>query len=551
MSSGAGFDPGRTRLRLAEVRSRKGVVQLTRFHSVDLEAGEDPHDVAGESFGGMRRKPAPTRVGLTGADLMLRYLPVPEVEDWRLERLMEFEVRELETRSGSPLATSYNLLPVPRELDDEDTILLGLVREDLLDEWIAALGSLPVQGFTPNAIALYNAYLALGDHEASTTLLANIGAGTLDLTLVRGTDLHFARSVTTPLEKRDATLAERLGTDAARARRLLHKHLDLGAAVGKRLDPDADRVTRPVLPLYDPLPTLLSSMVTLCKAQARLRDLALDRVLITGGGAATQGIEDFLCERLKVPVSVWNPIEMLDLSALPPEQAEQAEADGPGATVAIGLALSAADSELFALEILPKAARRKRDFRERGVFGVAAAVLAVGFLVADFVVTSGRTAELEQTSRRLKNEASAAETSHALAQDLLAQVEARELVSTDLSTRVALRRSAEEMTKLLATSLPDNLWVESLHVEMQPGDDWELTGTAVPVVRVTGHGENRARQASAAFGDFSSRVQAFLPGRERAMRPETKPKGRAAIEWFLTAHFLPVPPAADVDEDEG
>ena len=63
---------------------------------------------------------------------MLRYLPVPAVEDWRLERLMEFEVRELESRSGSPLADSYNLLPVPHDLDDEDTMILALVREDLL-----------------------------------------------------------------------------------------------------------------------------------------------------------------------------------------------------------------------------------------------------------------------------------------------------------------------------------------------------------------------------------------------------------------------------------
>ena len=47
MSSGAGFDPGRSRLRLAEVRSRKGSVELLRYHTVDLAPGEKPPAAAG------------------------------------------------------------------------------------------------------------------------------------------------------------------------------------------------------------------------------------------------------------------------------------------------------------------------------------------------------------------------------------------------------------------------------------------------------------------------------------------------------------------------
>ena len=132
MSRGAGLDPGRTSVRLAEVQLRKGEVSLSRYFSVAVEPGETPLEVTADAFGYLRKKPAPVRVGLTGSEIMVRYLPVPPVEDWRLERLMEFEVREIESRSGSPLATSFNLLPVPKELDEDDTILLGLVKEDFI-----------------------------------------------------------------------------------------------------------------------------------------------------------------------------------------------------------------------------------------------------------------------------------------------------------------------------------------------------------------------------------------------------------------------------------
>ncbi len=549
MSAGSGFDPGHARLRLLEVRTRKGAVEVRRFHALDLEPGEDPQEATGGAFGAMRRKPAPVRVGLTGADLMLRYLPVPEVEDWRLERLMEFEVRELEGRSGAPLASSYNLLPVPKELDEEDTVLLGLVREDLLDGWLEALGGLPVQGFTPNAVALYNAYLALGDHEPSVTLLANLGHGTLDLALVRGTDLYFARSVTTGLERRDRTLAGRLGVDETRARRLVHRHLDLELALGKRLDSDADRVTRPLLALYEPLPTLLGSMVTLCKAQARLRDLSLDRVLLTGGGAAARGLVPFLTERLKVPVSLWNPCEMVAADGLPPEQQELLEADGPGAAVALGLALSAADPDLYALEILPRAALRRREFRERGVWAVVAGVLAAAFLVVDFVVTSGRAADLESEARRLERQAQARERSEAEAQRLLEGLAAAEEIHGDLYARRALQRSVQEAHRLLAAWLPAGLWVEGIRAELQAGDDWGLPGQAVPVVQIRGKGESRERDASALFGEFSERVKGLLPGGEAALRPEVSRRRREVLDWSLTLHFL-APARVEEEEEE-
>lgn len=549
MSRGAGLDPGRSRVRFAEIRRRHGEIALGRYHSVPVAPGDSPLEVAADAFGAARLKSAPVRVGLTGSEVMMKYLPVPQVEDWRLERLMEFEVREIESRSGQAMAVSYNLLPVPKELDEDDTILLALIKEEVLDEWIDALGRLPVQAFSPNSIALYNAYLTLGDHAPETTLIANVGAGTLDLALVRGTELFFARSVTTSLEKRDRTLAERLGTDPGRAERLIHRHLDLRAGLGARLGVDAERVTRPVLALYDPLPTLLGGVISLCKAQARLRDLRLERVLLTGGGAAANGLTDFLGDRLGLPVEVWNPVAMVDASALPEDQFERLEADGPGAAVVLGLALSAADPDLYALEILPAAARRRRDFRQRGIYSVAAGVLAAGFLVADFVLTSAHAEDLGRHAARLKRDLAAAERNDQRAERLQADIERQLAVVEDLSSRFALRRSAEEFLAVLEADLPPNLWVDSMLVELQPGKDWGVDSGVVPVVQARGRGMDSELYAETSFTGFAERIKSRLADGENAVRMSSAPRS-GSFEWTLTANLLAAPAGADEAPEE-
>jgi Tfp pilus assembly PilM family ATPase len=537
MSRGTGLDLGRNHVRLATIESKKGAAVLTRYRSAELDPGENPHEVAGEVFGPLKPRPTGVRVGVTGSDIMLRYLPVPEVEDWRLERLMDFEVRELESRSGSGLATSYNLLPVPRELDDEDTMLLGVIREDLLDGWVDTLSPMTVAGFTPNAVALYNAYLALGDHEQSVTLLANVGATTLDLALVRGTELYFARSISTSLEKRDETLARALGIDAPRARGLIHKHLDLSLAEGQRVSTDADRVTRPLLPLYDSLPTLLSGIITLCKAQARLRELALDRVLLTGGGANAKGLVQMLTARLRVPVTVWNPTDMVDPSKLEASELDQLEADGPAATIALGLALSTADHSLYALEILSRAARKQRDFRERGVFAVVAGVLAIAYLGLNYVQTSSAAEEARIEATRLGGLVRTAQASHGQAVAALEQIEQKQLLLSDLEMRYAMQAASDQMLEALTQGLPSNLWVQGVSAEMRDGKDWGIEGRSIPILRVVGRGEDASVSARKAFNDFAESVFSQLPEGEASARPSTRAVGQQ-IEWTLEVQLL-------------
>jgi Tfp pilus assembly PilM family ATPase len=534
-------------VRFVELDSRKGNHKLTRYLSTTRESGESAAQAAALLLGQQKKKSTAVRVGLTGSDVMMRYLPVPEVEDWRLERLMEFEIRELESRSGGSLATSYNLLPVPREVDDEDTMLLSVVREDLLTATIGELGGLDVQGFSPNAVALYNAYLALGDHENSTTLLANFDGGTLDLALVRGSALYFARSVSTELGSAADVLAQTLGTDRARACAVMRKHLDLRLALGERSGPDSERVTRPILHLFEPLPTLLSGVVTLCKAQARLHDLALERVLLTGPSAGTNGLAEFLAARMRVTCNLWNPADMLDPSGLSAADAAELAQDTTASAVAIGLALSVADPDLYALEILPSDARKKRDFNERGIWVVLAGLAAIVFIVMDFIVTSGRAEEAARVAKTMQRQVRAAESSHRQALDLQESVSWQQTLAADLASRASVRASASRMMIFLEAELPATLWMESCRMQLDKGDDFNRPGESIAVLEMNGRGEEGARMPSAVFAAFASRLQTLFPDGEHSVLPSSSNRG-GQFTWSLRAVLQDNPSSLDTDE---
>ena len=549
MAKGCGIDLGKSLVRLAAFESSKGNHRLTRYMAAAPEAGEAPVEAARAVLAGAAKKLGQVELGLTGSDLMMRYLPVPPVEDWRLERLMDFEIREVESRSGSSLASSYNLLPVPKGLDDEDTMLLSLVREDLLESTMEDLGGLTVKAFTPNAIALYNAYLVLGDHETSTTLIASLGSGTLDLALVNGTELFFARSVSTSLEKRDGALASQLKIDEGRARALIHKHLDLRLALGERLSSDAERVTRPLMPMYESLPTLLGGAVTLCKAQARLSDLTLDRVLLTGGGANSNGLAEFLEARMRIPVQVWNPVEMVDLESLPEDEAGQLEADGPGATVALGLGLGASDAELYALEILTAAARKKKAFSERTLFSILMGVAAVAFLVVNFVVMGGLADTASTASKSMLNTKKRIESSNTNATELIEKVRLENLLFQDLEARYAVSHGTESLLNYLEKSLPESLWVESFRVSLADGKEFGHEGRRIPVFEVAGRAEDDVRAASQAFGAFAGGMGDLLADADRDMQASSTPSGKN-LEWSMRTQLMNEPePEGDEEED--
>jgi Tfp pilus assembly PilM family ATPase len=197
----------------------RGAWKGNTFHAADFAVVEHKDsDVAGAwERCELPFKPRDARIGLTGRDVNIRYTRVPQVPDWQLRKLMRFEVEEIGEQSGSEVASDFNLLPNLPELEGEDVVLLAMARESLLESHLAGLSAIggTLDGFSPNALALYNAWTHFGVVEEETVMVASLGHENLDVILVRGPDLLFARNLSGGARLFDDAIAERLGVSAA------------------------------------------------------------------------------------------------------------------------------------------------------------------------------------------------------------------------------------------------------------------------------------------------------------------------------------------------
>ncbi len=485
-----------------------------------------------------------TRVGLTGRDVNIRYTRVPRVPDWQLRKLMRFEVEEVGGTSGAAVASDFNLLPALPEIEDEDVVLLALARESLLEEHMDGLASIggAIDSFSPCALALYNAWRRYGVIEDETVLLANIGHENLDVILVRGPDLLFARNLTGGSKLFDDAIAERFGVSPQKAEQLKIELATLEPGARYR-DANQEKASRAAVAAGGQLLSLLQSTVMFCKSQVKVSNLRVDRVLLCGGGAALAGLPKYLSSGLGVPVDLFDPFRVVDTSALAPEVAEKLEEYKLESVIALGLATMASDPEAYSIEILAKKVRARREFVGGTIWAIAAALIAVAYLgwaayatSASLTTAKSEVATLEGRKRRsLETDR---KTREVLKQNGELAAAAHQLQ--------ALAGSGEQTARLVAqleSDLPSDFWVESLSSDWRFHDQLRVTrGSERPIVHVVGRAREGTESIAALLESYVGKLRARFPAAEFTYQPSP-----AGDKFFLDLTlFAPPKPDATV-----
>ncbi len=540
-----GIDIGSRTNKFVRGQYKGGKFQLTDFavapHSANSIA--DAWSVGDAGF-----KLGLSRVGLTGRDVNIRYTRVPRVPDWQLRKLMRFEVEEVGGASGSAVASDFNLLPAMPEVEDEDIVLLALARESMLEEHADGLASAggALDAFSPCAVALYNAWTHFGVVEDETVLIANIGHENLDVILVRGPDLLFARNLTGGGRLFDDAIAERFGVSRQRAEEI---KIDLATLEpgARHRSPDQEKASRAALAAGGQLLSLLQSTVMFCKSQVKISNLRVDRVLLCGGGAALAGLPKYLSSGLGVPVELFDAFRVVETGGLSPEDAEKLEEYKLEAVVALGLATMGSDPDAYGVEILPAKLRARREFVGGTVWAIAAAVLAVAYLgwsayAAKSQLDTAKT-ELAGLDTRLRR----AKDTHRKTEELLKQ---NAVLQRDASTLQGVAGSGAQLASVveqLEADLPDGFWVESLASEWRFHDQLRVKrGEERPIVRVNGRAREGIDSIAAALESYVAKLRARFPDAALVYAPS------ASGDKFtldLTLYAPPAPPAESAPEE--
>lgn len=494
----------------------KGVWKGGTFHVSGYAVAENGGGDLGSGWAALAPgfKLTRARVGISGRDVNVRYSRVPEVPDWQLRNLMRFEVQEIGDQSGAEVASDFNLLPRPPEVAGEDVVLLAMVRETLLEEHLAGLAAAggTIDAFSPASVALYNAFVRYGVVQDDTVLIANIGAETTDVVIARGADLLFARNLGGGARLFDDALVQRLGMAPARAESVKMEHVDLtpGARHGSA---EGEKATRAVLAAAGQLTSLLQSTVMFCKSQVKLSGLRLERVLVCGGGAAVQGLPEYLSAGMGVRVERFDPFRVVDTSGLAPEDADLLAEHELESVIALGLATMASDDEAYSLELLPESVARKRAFFGGTLWLIAAAVLAVAYLGLKVMHFSGELADAETEARSFSTVAQRAERIHAATEELVEQNEQLSARLTELASVAGAGEQLARVLRALDAHLPRDFWVTRLESSFASDVDLGIErGAERPVVTIAGSAREGTPEANQHFQRFAVALEQALPG---------------------------------------
>jgi type IV pilus assembly protein PilM len=476
-------DLGSHSAKILVAQAGKHGVRLLRF--AGLPAGEEgrvPLAQAGIPLQG-------AVCGLAGRDMTLRYSQVPPTPDWQLRNLMDLEIQDLAQQSGGTLSADYNLLPTQDAESGVDTVLLALAKDEALDrlqgEVKASAGT--VAAFAPNCTALYNAFLKCGPVEADAVVcLANIGHQTIDIALVKGTDLLFARNLSGGTMVLDDAIGAAFNVSGRKAEALKKDLLDLDPqSRGRFTSGQAEKVTMAAVGAAGSITAAIQSSLSFCKAQTKIADLRLDKVLLCGGGARLRGVRGMLREALRCPIELFDPFANLDLSALPAGDAEQLQAMRYEAVVALGLAVGRLDDTLYSLEILPEAVKRRQRFLQRTVWNLVAGALALGVLGLQAVQLKEQTAAAETATASLRRQIGAISAVHTEAQAAIEANKVERALVDHLASQALPLHGTLRVVRALGTHLPEQLWIRKLEVGAAAAGG----GKKRPVVTVEGAGK--------------------------------------------------------------
>jgi type IV pilus assembly protein PilM len=399
-STGTGVVIGSHSVKVVQARKKGGILRITRVANRKLDAALAEHpldarkaDRLGSFLAESGAKAGEAMLGLTGRDLIIRYTHVPPVPDWRLGMLMKFEIEEVSEQSGGEVSADWASLDLPESSSPDKTVLVALAKNSALEPRIEVLrrGNLRLRGACPNAIAAYHAFVSTAHYEpGEVTLIMHIGAENTDIAIQKDGRLLFARNVAGGGGLFTEAIMSQFGAPYDRAERMKFQKVDVTPrATAQYADSLSEKVSNAVLGVTGQFVSMVHSSSMFCKAQTKLKELQVDRVVLTGGGANLRGFRAYLETNLGMPVVVYDPTQAVDLSGLPPDQQQEFEKDPTGLTVAVGLASMALERGAMSVEIMPEEYRKRRQFRERGIWMLAAGAVAAILMIILFV-SSGR-----------------------------------------------------------------------------------------------------------------------------------------------------------------
>jgi type IV pilus assembly protein PilM len=340
-----GLDIGASSLKAAELRpTRKGAYELISLGIEELSpdcivdgviiSKLPVSDAISRIFTQQKIKNARIATSISGHSVIVKKisLPVQSEEDlaesirWEAEQYIPFDIADVNL--------DYQVLGENIGTGNLD-ILLVAVKKDKITDYTSVL---KMAGKTPvlidvDAFALQNAYeLNYEPVKGATVALLDIGASTMTIHIVSGTDFLFTRDVSVGGHQYTEFIQKEFSLSYDQAQKLKH-----GETVGNITLADAqhviDSVTEIVCLEIQKTYDFFKSTTTIDR---------IDRMIVSGGASHTSGLIEALTRQFDIPAEKFNSFKNIsfDPKRFSPSMIQDR---APDLAIAIGLALRSSE----------------------------------------------------------------------------------------------------------------------------------------------------------------------------------------------------------------
>ncbi|MCU0722287.1 MAG: pilus assembly protein PilM [Planctomycetes bacterium] len=541
----------------AEIQAT-GVLKISTSEVPDEDYNVEPPAAAAlaQNLAGAGIRARGAAVGVSGKDLILRYVEVPPVPPWRLKMIMEFEVGEMASRAGGDVTSNFRLLDLPPNKSGNQVVLVALAKNTYLGHRIDVLGGAGIGtgDLVPSSLALFQAFLLQGTPPpGETTLIVDVGARNTEMAIQRDGVLLFARNVSSGGNLFTKAVSEAMRIPFPEAERIKCKEGSVSRAGAlKATTPGAEAAYEALQGGAGQFAALVRSSIQFCKSQTKIDDLKVDRIVLSGGGSRLKGLKESLAAAFRLPVDVLQPFGQIPVVVDDPEMAEQVNESPRDMSIAVGLAACALQG-VDALPLLPERIRKRREFVERKVFLVGAGLAAAAFLTVGIVTGTHNKAVARTFGKQVdKQIGDARKIENAIGEVKVGMGRTRKVLDAVQAEASAPGRFLR-VWSWIQKNLPDNVWLLGIDLKRE-ADSTIRKGDATVVV--TGMVEKTVTNPTEVLTQFVKKMRDALPQDIDSHVKVEQPKERdGKLAFAFTARLLPLPEAAkepaEGEEDGG
>lgn len=215
---------------------------------------------------------------------------------------IKVEVENTITENLQNMYTSYTIV---RNISDKEySVIFSAAPKELINSKFSLFSSLKdisVSGVTIDSFALINAFNQFGPDfkNSESIVLINIGHKVTNVVVLNNKELVFLKDI------------DFGGNDITNEISSFYTiPIQLAEEVKRREDLRQQLNFNMKSILKKTLPSLIETLFrTIEHCVTRQFIIAIDRIVITGGGALTDGIDSFIEETLGIPTTKWNPLD--------------------------------------------------------------------------------------------------------------------------------------------------------------------------------------------------------------------------------------------------